>query len=66
LLGAVDKARTIVREWPAPPEISKNADKLEWFRHDQLEAALDITLFARHRLPAAPPLSSSSKPTMKA
>ena len=51
MLDAVALARKTIRDWPAPPPIAANAHELEWFRHDQLEAALDICLFARYGLP---------------
>ena len=47
MLDAVARARKTIREWPAPPKIAATAHDLKWFRHDQLEAALDICLFAR-------------------
>ena len=54
MLDAVADARKTIRDWPAPPKIAANAHDLEWFRHDQLEAALDICLFARTDLPPLP------------
>jgi hypothetical protein len=60
LLDAVADVRTVIRDWPAPPSYGGPAD-LEWYRHDQVEASLDVCLFARTNLPpppAAPPTSS--------
>jgi hypothetical protein len=54
MLDAVACARKKIRDWPEPPQAvagkTRDARELEWFRHDQIESALDICLFARDDL----------------
>jgi hypothetical protein len=51
MLDAVARARKKISDWPEPPQATAgnapNARDVEWFRHDQIESALDICLFAR-------------------
>jgi hypothetical protein len=54
MLDAVARARKKISDWPEPPQATAgnapNAREVEWFRHDQIESALDICLFARDDL----------------
>ncbi len=61
LLDAVAATRKIIRNWQlVSPPLAAGAQDMESFRHDQLEAALDVCLFAR--VPSVPLVTRSSSP----